>query len=379
MKEIKGYAIVGAITAIIIYFLAPNIVGNRIEVVESIHHPNNYNNSNSYSDVFKKVNKSVVSIYTRKSTARKNIYFIDPRERALVKKKYSPTGQGSGVIFSSQGHIITNFHVIAGSEEILVKDYDGKEYGTVIVGIDPLTDLAVLKIDKNSSGITLGNIKNINIGDIALAIGNPLGVGQTITLGIISATDKEISPNAYSYQRYVQTDAAINPGNSGGPLFNMNGEVVGINTAIQSATGEFSGIGFAVPSNTVKKVVPVLIENGEFKHPWMGISGTDVDPELAEVRELKSSKGFLVVSVIEGSPAETAGLLGVTETEERDGREFALDGDIILSIDGETVRKISDILVHLQREKSVGDEMVLSVNRNGEMLELTMILEERPQ
>ena len=163
MKEIKGYAIVGAITAIIIYFLAPNIVGNRIEVVESIHHPNNYNNSNSYSDVFKKVNKSVVSIYTRKSTARKNIYFIDPRERALVKKKYSPTGQGSGVIFSSQGHIITNFHVIAGSEEILVKDYDGKEYGTVIVGIDPLTDLAVLKIDKNSSGITLGNIKNINI------------------------------------------------------------------------------------------------------------------------------------------------------------------------------------------------------------------------
>ncbi|MEC9063321.1 MAG: PDZ domain-containing protein, partial [Thermoproteota archaeon] len=183
----------------------------------------------------------------------------------------------------------------------------------------------------------------------------------------------------YSIPDVIQTDAAINPGNSGGPLINMKGEVVGINTAIQSATGEFSGIGFAVPSNTVKKVVPVLIQDGEFKHPWMGISGTDVDPELAEVRELNSSKGFLVVSVIEGSPAETAGLLGVTETKEMDGREFALDGDIILSIDGETVRKISDILVHLQREKSVGDEMVLSVNRNGEILELTMILEERPQ
>ncbi len=159
----------------------------------------------------------------------------------------------------------------------------------------------------------------------------------------------------------------------------MKGEVVGINTAIQSATGEFSGIGFAVPSNTVKKVVPVLIENGEFKHPWMGISGTDVDPELAEVRGLKSSKGFLVVSVIEESPAELAGLLGVTETKEMDGREFALDGDIILAIDGKTVRKISDILVHLQREKSIGDDMALSVNRNGEMLELTMVLEERPR
>ena len=159
----------------------------------------------------------------------------------------------------------------------------------------------------------------------------------------------------------------------------MKGEVVGINTAIQSATGEFSGIGFAVPSNTVKKVVPILIEKGEFSHPWMGISGTDVDPELAEVRGLNSSKGFLVVSVIEGSPAEQAGLLGVTETKEVDGREFAMDGDIITSIDGKTVRKISDILVHLQREKSIGDEMILSVNRGGEVLELTMILEERPR
>ena len=126
-------------------------------------------------------------------------------------------------------------------------------------------------------------------------------------------------------------------------------------------------------------MVPVLIEKGEFRHPWMGISGTDVDPELAEVRELKSSKGFLVVSVIEGSPAEQAGLIGVTETKEINGREFALDGDIILLIDGKTVRKISDILVHLQREKSIGDEMILSVNRNGEMLELTMVLEERPR
>jgi S1-C subfamily serine protease len=201
-----------------------------------------------------------------------------------------------------------------------------------------------------------------------------------MTSGIVSQIGRLLpQESGYSIPDVIQTDAAINPGNSGGPLINMKGEVVGINTAIQSATGEFSGIGFAVPSNTVKKVVPILIEKGEFSHPWMGISGTDVDPELAEVRGLNSSKGFLVVSVIEGSPAEKAGLLGVTETKEVDGREFAMDGDIITSIDGKTVRKISDILVHLQREKSIGDEMILSVNRGGEVLELTMILEERPR
>ena len=201
-----------------------------------------------------------------------------------------------------------------------------------------------------------------------------------MTSGIVSQIGRLLpQESGYSIPDVIQTDAAINPGNSGGPLINMKGEVVGINTAIQSATGEFSGIGFAVPSNTVKKVVPILIEKGEFSHPWMGISGTDVDPELAEVRGLNSSKGFLVVSVIEGSPAEQAGLLGVTETKEVDGREFAMDGDIITSIDGKTVRKISDILVHLQREKSIGDEMILSVNRGGEVLELTMILEERPR
>jgi S1-C subfamily serine protease len=226
----------------------------------------------------------------------------------------------------------------------------------------------------------IGDSSKLKVGEKIAAIGNPFGLSGSMTSGIVSQIGRLLpQESGYSIPDVIQTDAAINPGNSGGPLLNMKGEVVGINTAIQSATGEFSGIGFAVPSNTVKKIVPVLIENGEFKHPWMGISGTDVDPELAKVRELKSSKGFLVVSVIEGSPAEQAGLIGVTETKEIEGREFAMNGDIILSIDGKTVRKISDILIHLQREKSIGDEMILSVNRNGEILELTMVLEERPR
>ena len=300
-----------------------------------------------------------------------------------VLRGESEGGMGSGFVYSDEGYVITNQHVIQDAQKVMITFLDGEAYIGNVVGSDRDLDIAVVKVEPTNTylqPIKIGDSSELKVGEKIAAIGNPFGLSGSMTAGIVSQMGRLLpQETGYSIPDVIQTDAAINPGNSGGPLINMKGEVVGINTAIQSATGEFSGIGFAVPSNTVKKVVPVLIENGEFKHPWMGISGTDVDPELAEVRELKSSKGFLVVSVIEGSPAETAGLLGVTETEERDGREFALDGDIILSIDGETVRKISDILVHLQREKSVGDEMVLSVNRNGEMLELTMILEERPQ
>ena len=300
-----------------------------------------------------------------------------------VLRGESEGGMGSGFVYSDEGYIITNQHVVQDAQKVMITFLDGEAYIGNVVGSDRDLDIAVVKVEPTNTylqPIKIGDSSELKVGEKIAAIGNPFGLSGSMTAGIVSQMGRLLpQETGYSIPDVIQTDAAINPGNSGGPLINMKGEVVGINTAIQSATGEFSGIGFAVPSNTVKKVVPVLIENGEFKHPWMGISGTDVDPELAEVRELKSSKGFLVVSVIEGSPAETAGLLGVTETEERDGREFALDGDIILSIDGETVRKISDILVHLQREKSVGDEMILSVNRNGEMLELTMILEERPQ
>jgi len=300
-----------------------------------------------------------------------------------VLRGESDGGMGSGFVYSDEGYVITNQHVVQDAERVMITFLDGEAYIGNVIGTDRDLDIAVVKVEPTNTylqPIKIGDSSELKVGEKIAAIGNPFGLSGSMTSGIVSQMGRLLpQETGYSIPDVIQTDAAINPGNSGGPLINMKGEVVGINTAIQSATGEFSGIGFAVPSNTVKKVVPVLIQDGEFKHPWMGISGTDVDPELAEVRGLNSSKGFLVVSVIEGSPAETAGLLGVTETKETDGREFALDGDIILSIDGETVRKISDILVHLQREKSVGDEMVLSVNRGGEILELTMVLEERPQ
>ena len=300
-----------------------------------------------------------------------------------VVRGESDGGMGSGFVYSDEGYVITNQHVVQDAERVMITFLDGEAYIGNVIGTDRDLDIAVVKVEPTNTylqPIKIGDSSKLKVGEKIAAIGNPFGLSGSMTSGIVSQMGRLLpQETGYSIPDVIQTDAAINPGNSGGPLINMKGEVVGINTAIQSATGEFSGIGFAVPANTVKKVVPVLIQDGEFKHPWMGISGTDVDPELAEVRGLNSSKGFLVVSVIEGSPAETAGLLGVTETKETEGREFALDGDIILSIDGETVRKISDILVHLQREKSVGDEMVLSVNRGWEILELTMVLEERPQ
>jgi len=293
-------------------------------------------------------------------------------------------GIGSGFVYSKEGHIITNQHVVKDSTKVTVTFLDGESFIGDVIGIDRDLDIAVVKVNSNNperlQPLIIGDSSKLTVGERITAIGNPFGLSGSMTSGIVSQMGRLLpQETGYSIPDVIQTDAAINPGNSGGPLFNMNGEVVGINTAIQSATGEFTGVGFAVPSNTIKKVVPVLIKDGEFKHPWMGISGTDVDPELAEMRELESSKGFVVVSVIEGSPAEKAGMKGVTQTRERDGREFPMDGDIIIEIDGKTVRKISDILVHLQREKSIGDEMIITVLRTGVTFDLTMILEERPR
>ena len=303
--------------------------------------------------------------------------------RVNVLRGDTEGGMGSGFVFSEDGYVITNQHVVKESKKVTITFLDGESYIGDVIGTDPDLDIAVIKVNPSNTylqPIKIGDSSKLRVGEKIAAIGNPFGLSGSMTAGIVSQIGRLLpQESGYSIPDVIQTDAAINPGNSGGPLINMKGEVVGINTAIQSATGEFSGIGFAVPSNTIKKVVPVLIKDGKFEHPWMGISGTDVDPELAEIRGLKSSKGFVVVSVIEGSPAEKAGMKGVTQTKEKDGREFPMNGDIIIEIDGKTVRKISDILIHLQREKSVGDEMILTVIRTGVTMDLTMILEERPR
>ena len=291
-------------------------------------------------------------------------------------------GVGSGFVFDKQGHIITNEHVIDDAQKVVITFLDGRSYNAEIIGTDEFTDLAVIKVNADLAllhPLTIGDSSNLKVGEQIAAIGNPFGLSGSMTSGIVSQLGRLLpSGSGYSIPDVIQTDAAINPGNSGGPLLNMRGEIVGINTAIQSATGEFTGVGFAIPSQTVAKIVPTLIEDGEYKHPWIGISGRDIDPDLAKVLELQDAVGFLVVTVVDNSPASEAGLIGSDKTIDVDGVNYPMGGDIILSVDGIEVRKIDDILIHLQRAKSVGDEMILEVLRDGRTTNISIILAERP-
>jgi len=290
---------------------------------------------------------------------------------------------GSGFVYDILGHTITNAHVIENATKVTVTFLDGNQYNAEIIGADKFTDIAVIKVNEKPRllhPLDIGDSSVLLVGEQVAAIGNPFGLSGSMTSGIVSQLGRLLfsQDNGFSIPDVIQTDAAINPGNSGGPLLNMKGEVIGINTAIRSSTGEFTGVGFAVPSNTIKKIVPSLIEEGKYHHPWMGITGIDIDPDLAKIRELVNAKGFLVVTVIDGHPADDAGLQGVSKAVEIDGKEYPIDGDIIISVDGKEVRKINDLLVHLQREKSVGDEMILGVMRDGDLIHLTLTLAERP-
>ncbi len=291
-------------------------------------------------------------------------------------------GVGSGFVFDKNGHIITNEHVVENADKVVVTFLDGRSYNAEVVGADPATDIAVIKVNADPSllkPLHIGDSSNLKVGMGVAAIGNPFGLSGTMTSGIVSALGRLLPQDTgFSIPDVIQTDAAINPGNSGGPLLNSRAEVVGINTAIQSATGEFTGVGFSIPSNTIAKIVPKLITDGSYSHPWVGISGRDIDPALATVLNLVDARGFLIVNVVEGSPAEKAGLKGSDETREVDGVEYPFGGDVILAVDGNVVRQIDDILIHLQRYKSVGDEMVLEVLRDGRVTNFVVKLDERP-
>ncbi|MGI0096844.1 MAG: S1C family serine protease [Nitrosopumilaceae archaeon] len=319
---------------------------------------------------------SLVQIFERAETGvvRVNIQ----RSEEVV----STNGVGSGFVFDKNGHVITNAHVVENSDKVVVTFLDGRSYNAEVIGIDPSTDISVIRVDANSSllkPLLIGDSSNLKVGMQVAAIGNPFGLSGSMTSGIVSALGRLLpQESGFSIPDVIQTDAAINPGNSGGPLLNSRGEVVGINTAIQSATGEFTGVGFAIPSNTIAKIVPKLISDGTYHHPWVGIAGRDINPDLAKVLHLTDARGFLIVNVVEGSPADKAGLKGSSETKEIDGIEYLIGGDIVLSVDGNVVRKIDDILIHLQRYKSVGDEMVLEILRDGRVTNIVVKLDERP-
>jgi len=374
ITSIGGIAGAGIIIFIILFSFQDGIEISTPELIVSNGHDTTKIGETVSS--YQKNNYSLTEIFesSESGVVRVNVERNDPTQ-------FSTGGVGSGFVYDDTGNIITNDHVVYDAKKITVTFVDGEAFLAEIIGSDPYTDIAVIKINSTNTllnPLPIGNSNNLRVGEQVATIGNPFGLSGSMTSGIVSQIGRLLpQQSGYSIPDVIQTDAAINPGNSGGPLLNMDGDVIGINTAIQSATGEFAGIGFAVPSATVKKIVPVLIETGEFKHPWIGIQGHDVDPELAKIRELNSSKGFLIMTVIEDSPADVAGLLGVTETVEIDEREYPLDGDIIISVDGIEVRKISDILVHLQRNKVIGDYMELEILRDGQILDITIMLEER--
>lgn len=318
-------------------------------------------------DLFVKVEKSVVQITDSDET--------DPLDSRL----------GSGFVYDNNGHIITNNHVISGGGRLDITFLDGTVYRASLIGSDPFTDLAVLYAgevpQEKLIPLPLGDSSGVRVGEQVAAIGNPFGLSGSMSAGIISGVGRLIPAQEagdFSIPDVIQTDAPINPGNSGGPLLNMKGEVIGINSAIYSSTGQFAGVGFAIPSDTMTKVVPSLITTGSFKHPWLGVAGRDMTPGIADRLGLEEPRGFVVMDLVAGSPAELAGIRAGDEETTIDGVPVKLGGDVIVGVDNKTVRKIDDILVSLQREKAVGGELQLTILRDGQEMNITAVLGARP-
>lgn len=315
----------------------------------------------------------LTQIYNR---TRKSVVLISVRTE-------TGGGTGSGFVYDKDGHIITNNHVVEDAETIEVTFIDGSILPADLIGTDPYSDMAVIKVDAPNGllqPVKLGISSDLLVGQRVITIGNPFGLANTVTAGIVSALGREMeAPNRYSVVDVIQTDAAINPGNSGGPLLNMAGEVIGMNTAILSETNQFSGIGFAIPSDTIIREVQSLIENGEYLHSWIGIAGRDMNPSVAEAMNLdRNTKGTLVVEITEGGPAEAAGLLGGDERVTIAGVPIDIGGDIIIGINGRSMNTFYDLRFYVSRTNVPGDTITLTVLRDGETVDIDLTLGVRP-
>ena len=295
-------------------------------------------------------------------------------------------GEGSGFVWSDEGYIVTNQHVVANADTLTITFANGTEVEGVVVGEDPDSDLAVLKVDLPKDmlpPVALGDSNDVRVGQIAVAIGNPFGQNFTTTTGIVSAIGRTIrSGNTrFSVPKVIQTDAPINPGNSGGPLLNRKGQVIGINTQIISRTGASTGIGFAVPINTAKQVIPVLIEDGKFIYAWLGISGTDLRKEVAEAMDIDAEiRGAQVIDLAPGGPAEKGGLRGSDRTQEVDRGLIPVGGDVIVAIDDLAIADMDDLIIYLIENARPGDTIILDVVRDGgESAEVEVTLGSRPE
>lgn len=325
--------------------------------------------SRAFSEIVKAVSPSVVNISSTKTIKRQPTPFDDffdffypfPDGRG---KKWKEQSLGSGVIVSSDGYIVTNNHVVEQADEIKVTMIDKKTYRAKIIGADPKTDIAIIKIDaKGLPELRAGNSDNLQVGEFVLAIGNPFGLTHTVTMGIISAVGRA-DVGIADYENFIQTDAAINPGNSGGPLVNIKGEFIGINTAIFSKTGGYQGIGFAVPSNMVLLVKEQLIKEGKVTRGWLGVTIQDISPEIAAKFGLNTAEGALVSDVAKGGPASKAGIMR---------------GDIILEVDG---KRISDVanLRNIIAQSKIGSHVQIKIFRpsqtGGKEIVLTAVIME---
>jgi serine protease DegQ len=317
----------------------------------------------------KKAMPSVVNIFT--STTIKtpvNPFLDDPRFRFFFGEQDNTPQQssslGSGVIVSPDGFILTNHHVVEAADQIEVALADGRKARAHVIGSDPETDLAVIKIDLPGSlpAITFGHPESAHVGDLVLAIGNPFGVGQTVTMGIISALKRD-HLGLNTFESFIQTDAAINPGNSGGALVDVNGNLIGVNSAIYSPNGGSLGIGFAIPASTAKKTMEQIIQNGSVTRGWVGAGIQELTPELAKSFNLGDTKGVLITEVIRSSPAEQGGLK---------------TGDVLLSIDGKTIVDWSAMLETVANLPP-GKTVIIKVVRNGAELALPVQIGKRPK
>jgi S1-C subfamily serine protease len=290
---------------------------------------------------------------------------------------------GSGFVIDKEGHIVTNNHVATAANELLVTLADEHTVSATVVGTDPGSDLAVLKIDVAPEALTaveLGASSTLQVGQRAIAIGNPFGLERTMTTGIISSLGRTLSRNDSNFQiaEVIQTDAAINPGNSGGPLLDSQGRVIGVNSAILSTSGTSSGVGFAIPVDIVKRVVPELIANGHYRHTWLGVTGQTITPEIVDALDLPVDVGVLIYSVEPNSPADKAGLRGGDRQMTVSGVQVAAGGDILVAIDGVEVKRFDAVVNYLASSTSVGDVVTLTVMRDGQKIDIDATLEERP-
>ncbi len=324
----------------------------------------------SYAAAVERAAPAVVNINTAKVvTVQPNPLFKDPVfQQFFGRGQDSPRKRverslGSGVIFSDQGHILTNHHVIGGADAIQVFLRDGRSAAAKVIGGDPETDLAVLKIDlKNLPAITLGKSERVRVGDVALAIGNPFGVGQTVTMGIVSATGRS-ALGINTFENFIQTDAAINPGNSGGALVDAHGNLIGINTAIFSQTGGSVGIGFAIPTSIAKGVMEQIITHGRPLRGWLGIEAQVLTPELLEAFGLKKgSEGLVITTLYRNGPAHKAGVE---------------PGDVLVAIDGKKTGDAREVLLAISSHKP-GERIKLELMREGKPLTIEAIAGERP-